>query len=116
MYYILQQLSELSIKTLFDMPPRRCTNVYLLFEIKSAKYFEYDNIHVRYHITLPNKCIIINNNNGNALQSQKCIIEGSTHSSLRCQNENSAEDIWKFGYCHELDILCQEDYGFDGEN
>lgn len=109
--YNNQRLAELSTKTLFDSPPRRCTHAYLFFEIKSAEYFEYDNIHVRYRISIPSGCTIINDGYALPLQKIGDCTEGSTHSSLKCHTDG----VWKFGHCHNLNVLCGDGYRFDGK-
>lgn len=70
-------------------------------EIQSAQDFEYDNIHVKYEIILPNKCTLVNGN-----------LIGSTHSSSRSLIDNN---VWLIGHCHEINILCTPNYQFDGK-
>lgn len=101
LYDLLYQLSDLCIKSPmdFNLPPTHCTNICLCMEINTAEYFEYDNIHIKYQITLPNRCELIDGD-----------LTGSTHSSHR----SNINGIWLIGYCHELNILCRHDYQFDG--
>lgn len=77
-----------------------CTRVSVCIEIESAKHFEYDNIHIRYHVFTSNRWKIINDDERS----------GSTHSSQRSRTTG----LWFIGYCHELNILCHHDYRFDG--
>lgn len=100
---------------MFNLPPRRCTNIYLFLEIVSAEDFEYDNIHVRYRVIVPDRCEIIEDTNeidapaGNT--SDMKLYVGSTHSSYK---SSSIDGQWYFGFCYELCILCKDDYKFEG--
>lgn len=83
------------------MPPRHTTHVCLCMEIESAEQFTYDHIHVKFHFAIPDKCSVIDGN-----------IDGSTHSSYRQRNANGT---WLIGFCHELNILCNHQYQFNGK-
>lgn len=64
--------------------PKFC-RIVLMMEIIDACDFEFDNIHVRFHIKLPKFAKLVDGN-----------LKGSTHSSVA--NEN----VWNFGFCHSL--------------
>lgn len=102
-FLFIQQLSDLCIKSpmLFDSPPTQYATICFYFEISTAKHFEYDDIHIKYDISLPDACDIIDDN------GQR---KGSTHSSRR----NRCNGRWLIGYCHELTISCKLDYLFTG--
>lgn len=99
---VISHLKNLSITSpsAFHVPPKRCTNIFLFMEIESAECFEYDNIHVRYNIVLPNRCEVLDG-----------LLQGSTHS---CRKGHCTERF-NVGYCHELMILCDTDYQWNGE-
>lgn len=99
---VISHLQNMSITSPsgFHVPPKRCTNVLLFFEIESAECFEYDNIHVRYSIVLPNRCELIDG-----------LIEGSTHSCRK----GSCQRRFNVGYCSDLMILCNTDYQWNGK-
>lgn len=99
---VISHLRNLSITSpsAFHIPPKRCANVMLFLEIESAECFEYDNIHVRYNIVLPNRCELLDG-----------LIEGSTHSCRK----GALQKRFNVGYCHELMILCNTDYQWDGK-
>lgn len=100
---VISHLKNLSITSpsAFHSPPKRCANVLLFLEIESAERFEYDNIHVRYNIVLPNRCELLDG-----------LTEGSTHS---CRRGAVSQGRFNIGYCHELMILCNTDYQWDGK-
>ncbi len=99
---VISQLKSLSITTpaAFHVPPKRCTNVFLFIEIESAEGFEYDNIHVRYNVVLPNRCELLDG-----------ITDGSTHSSRK----GPVNESTNIGYCHEMMMLCHTDYQWEGK-
>lgn len=103
------KLSELTINptssSVFYLPPRRCTQIFLFLEIISAEDFEYDNLHVRYCVRLPERCEFVVDTDGTINEPHV----GSTHSVKKSQDGQ-----WKFGFCYELCILCSEDYKFEG--
>lgn len=101
---IVSQLSDLSLKSsaLFAAPPRHCTHVCLCMEVESAEHFQYDNIHVKFRLIVPDRCSTIAGET-----------EGSTHSSLRKRDVGNGR--WLIGFCHELNILCKHDYQFNGK-
>ncbi|XP_055842045.1 tectonic-like complex member Mks1 [Episyrphus balteatus] len=78
----------------FSMPPKRTRRVAILMEIQKAEGFEYDNIHVRYHIHLPERTIL-----------EEGLLNACTHSS----QANSA-GVCGFGHCLEIQLLCEEDF------
>lgn len=96
----LRNLSIVSPPTVFQVPPKRCTNVFLFLEIKTAEQFEYDNIHIRYNIVLPNRCEVIEG-----------LVQGSTHSFRRGPGQRQ----YNVGYCHELMVLCNTDFEWNGQ-
>lgn len=99
---VISQLKNLSIISpfAFHLPPKRCSNVLLFLEIESAEQFEYDNIHIRYDIVLPNRCELMDG-----------LVQGSTHSCRKgCDQQRS-----NVGYCHELMLMCNTDFQWDGE-
>lgn len=100
----VSQLSDLSLKSsaLFATPPRQCTHVCVCMEVDTAEHFQYDNIHVKFRLIMPDRCSIIAGET-----------EGSTHSSLRKRDSGSGR--WLIGFCHELNILCKHDYKFNGK-
>lgn len=95
---ILTQLSDLCIKTplLFDVPAEQHATVCFYFEIQMAEHFEYDDIHIKYEIHVPDDCQTID---GTAQ------LKGCTHSSRR----SAIDGCWSFGYCHELTLSCRLD-------
>lgn len=99
---VISHLKNLSItsSSTFHIPPKRCANVLFFLEIESAECFEYDNIHVRYNIVLPNGCEVLDG-----------LFHGSTHS---CRRGPSQTPI-NVGYCHEMSILCNTDYQWSGK-
>lgn len=99
---VVSHLKNLSINShsSFHIPPKRCSNVLLFLEIESAECFEYDNIHIRFNIVLPNRCELLDG-----------FVQGSTHS---CRKGPCQERL-NVGYCHELMILCNTDYQWDGK-
>ena len=80
----------------------------ILLEIKLAERFEYDNLHVRFNVHLPDRCEITNDSDG---------LYGSTQSSTKIRNSSSDLSInkWHIGFCHELDICCKDDFQYNGE-
>ncbi|XP_055912030.1 tectonic-like complex member Mks1 [Eupeodes corollae] len=78
----------------FSMPPKRTRRVAIQMEIQRAQDFEYDNIHVRYHIRLPDRTIL-----------EDGLLNASTHSS-KANNHGACG----FGHCLELVLLCEEDF------
>lgn len=100
---VISHLTNLSITSpsLFHIPPKRCTNVLFFMEIESAECFEYDNIHIRYNIVIPNRCKLVDG-----------LVQGSSHSCRR----GHLQDRINIGYCHELMILCSADYQWDGRS
>lgn len=99
---VISHLKNLSFTSpsAFHIPPKRCANVLLFLEIESAECFEYDNIHVRYDIVLPKRCELLDG-----------MLQGSTHS---CRS-GASQERFNVGYCHELMILCNADYQWDGK-
>lgn len=65
----------------------------MYFEVHSAEYFEYDDIHVKYEIHMPADCKLID---GSAQ------LKGCTHSSQR----STINGQWLIGHCHELIFSC----------
>lgn len=61
-----------------------------------AEHFEYDDIHIKYEIHVPDDCQTID---GTAQ------LKGCTHSSRR----SAIDGCWSFGYCHELTLSCRLD-------
>lgn len=99
---VISHLKSLSISSpsAFHVPPKRCSNVLLFLEIESAECFEYDNIHIRYSIVLPNRCELLDG-----------LVQGSTHSCRK----GPSQERFNVGYCHELMILCNTDYQWEGK-
>ncbi|XP_067634920.1 tectonic-like complex member Mks1 [Eurosta solidaginis] len=87
---------ERDLSTEFAMPPKRTTRVVLLFELRTAQGFSYDNIHVRYHIQLP----------ANVLPEEG-VLHASTHASTPSQSSDSK---CYFGYTFQLTLLCEENF------
>lgn len=100
---IFWQLSDLSVKSsaVFAVPPRHSTQVCLCLEIETAAQFSYDHIHVKFRFIIPDKCTVIDGD-----------VEGSTQSSYR---QRSGSGTWLIGFCHELNILCNHEYQFNGK-
>lgn len=78
----------IDIDRIFDMPPKHSTRFLVLLEIQSASFFEYENLHIRYKISIPDRFIL-----------EEGELMGSTHSSV------SLNSIWKFGHCFQFAIL-----------
>lgn len=72
--------------------PKFC-RILLLIEIIDGTDFDYDNLHVRYHIKLPKFVKVIEGN-----------IEGSTHSSFKNDTK------WNFGFCHSLVLDIDDEF------
>lgn len=86
------------------MPERQNAIVCFNFEIQMAQHFEYDDIHVKYEIHIPDDgCQTIDG------QTQ---LSGCTHASQR----NLIDGCWLIGYCHELTLSCKLDSLFKGTN
>lgn len=68
-----------------------------------AQRFEYDDIHVKYEIHIPDECQTIDG---------RTQLSGCTHSSQR----NLIDGCWLIGYCHELTLSCKLDCLFKGTN
>lgn len=102
-FIVCLQFADLSMKSsaVFATPPHRNRHVCLCLQIESAENFSYDHIHVKFRFIVPNKCSVIDGD-----------IEGSTHSTWRQRSRNGC---WLIGFCHELNILCEHDYQFNGE-
>lgn len=86
---------ERDLNTLFDMPPKRTTRISLLFELRQAREFSYNNIHVRYHIQLPANTIL-----------EEGVLNASTHASSPGPNNTECY----FGYNWQLTLLCEEEF------
>ncbi|XP_053947953.1 tectonic-like complex member Mks1 [Anastrepha ludens] len=86
---------ERDLSALFAMPPKRTTRVSLLFELRSASGFSYDNIHARYHIQLPAHTLL-----------EEGILHASTHASSPAHGDNECY----FGYNWQLTLLCEEEF------
>jgi Meckel syndrome type 1 protein len=80
----------------FALPPRKCQTVFLSLQFLSAKNFEYDNIHIRYQLNVPQQCKVLEGN-----------LRGSTHSSKKLGN------LWNFGYCCDWSLQCSSDFNAD---
>jgi Ciliary basal body-associated, B9 protein len=72
--------------------PKFCRIVFMM-EIIDARGFEFDNIHVHFHIKLPKFVKLVDGN-----------LKGSTHSSLANGN------LWNFGFCHSLVIDIDDEF------
>lgn len=72
--------------------PKFC-RVVLLMEIIDGIDFEYDNIHIQFHIKLPKFVKVV----------EGCL-NGSTHSSMKNGN------VWNFGFCHSLVIDFDDEF------
>ncbi|XP_011187030.1 tectonic-like complex member Mks1 [Zeugodacus cucurbitae] len=86
---------ERNLSTLFDMPPKRTTRISLLFELRKASGFSYDNIHVRYHIQLPANTIL-----------EEGVLHASTHACSPTSNNVECH----FGYNWQMTLLCEEEF------
>lgn len=83
------------------MPERQNAIVCFNFEIQMAQHFEYDDIHVKYEIHIPDECQTIDG---------RTQLIGCTHASQR----NLIDGCWLIGYCHELTLSCKLDGLFKG--
>lgn len=84
------------------MPEKQTATVCMNFEIQMAKNFEYDDIHIKYEMHLPDNCQTID---GSAQ------LKGCTHSVRR----NTIDGCWLIGFCHELTLSCKLDCLLSGE-
>lgn len=78
------------------MPEKHSATVCLNFEIQMAQHFEYDDIHIKYEIHIPDDSQTIDG---------RVQLKGCTHSSRR----NAIDGCWLIGYCHELTLSCKLD-------
>ncbi|XP_036338528.1 Meckel syndrome type 1 protein homolog [Rhagoletis pomonella] len=86
---------ERDLSDLFAMPPKRTTRVALLFELRTASGFSYDNIHARYHIQLPPHTLL-----------EEGLLHASTHG---CSPSYTNGECY-FGYNWQLTVLCEEEF------
>lgn len=79
----------------FAMPPKRTQRCAIIFTIKNLSGFEYDNIHVRYHIQLPENIIL-----------EEGILDATSHSASSCDS-NSNQYI---ALTWQITVLCKEQF------
>ncbi|XP_055304970.1 tectonic-like complex member Mks1 isoform X2 [Sitodiplosis mosellana] len=90
------QNEVVQLKNDIELLANKYATVCLYFEIQMAENFEYDAIHIKYEIHLPDDCQTIDG------MSQ---LKGCTHSSRR----DAIDGCWLIGYCHELTLSCRLD-------
>ncbi|KAM7349084.1 Meckel syndrome, type 1 [Cochliomyia hominivorax] len=77
----------------FSMPPKRTQRCAILFTINHVSGFQYDNIHVRYHIQIPENIIL-----------EEGLLDATSHSA---SGFNSTIHI---GLTWQITLLCEEQF------
>lgn len=77
----------------FTMPPKRTQRCAILFTINEVSGFQYENIHVRYHIQLPENTIL-----------EEGLIDACSHSA------SSPNQIIHIGLTWQITLLCEEQF------
>lgn len=71
---------------------------FLLFQIVKGTGFEYDNLHVKFNVSIPPTTETIHESGH---------LYGSTHSSYK-----NTTGTWNFSYCHEIALECTNGFKF----
>lgn len=83
----------------FENPRKLHSFVMLNITIQTAIDFEYDKLHVRYLIDLPDSCELIEGE-----------LFGSTISSMR-----NSKGIWNFGHPFSITFSCPDQHSWKGK-
>ncbi|XP_065364439.1 tectonic-like complex member Mks1 [Calliphora vicina] len=79
----------------FAMPPKRTQRCAILFTINDVTGFEYDNVHVRYHVQLPENTIL-----------EEGLIDATSHTAANCAANSSVH----IGLTWQITLLCEEQF------
>lgn len=79
----------------FEMPPKRTQRFSIIFTVNELAGFEYDNVHIRYHIRLPENTLL-----------EEGLLDASSHTAAG----SSFNAFTHIGLSWQITILCEEQY------
>ena len=79
----------------FEMPPKRTQRFAIIFTVNEATGFEYDNVHIRYHIKLPENTLL-----------EEGLLDAASHTATG----SYFNSLLHIGLTWQITVLCEEQF------